>query len=135
MRCCSVRNCLDPFPHLAHEPLRVLQHQSIRNPQQVHADGPEVVFFGGVSPRLTWLQVNIAIELDGQATLEALKVNDPLLDATLAAKLHAQPTVAQQVPCRSLSFGLVTPQFADALGRGTHNAEYNRADNKHRILL
>jgi hypothetical protein len=46
----------------------------------VHADGPEVVFFGGVSLHLTWLQVNIAIELDGQATLEAVKVNDPLLE-------------------------------------------------------
>ena len=89
-----VRNCLDPFPHLAHEPLRVLSHQSIRNPQQVHADGPEVVFFGGVSPQLTWLRVNTAIELDGQAMLEAVKINDPLADATLAAELRAQPTVA-----------------------------------------
>jgi hypothetical protein len=60
----------------------------------VHDDGPEVVFFGGVSPHLTWLRVNAAIELDGQATLEAVKINDPLADATLAAKLRAQPTVA-----------------------------------------
>src|SRR5208337_5281747 len=60
----------DLLPHLAHEPLGVLQHQSIRNPQQAYADRSEVIFFCGVSPHLTWLRVNATIKLDGQAMFE-----------------------------------------------------------------
>ncbi len=44
------------LPHLAHEPLRGLQHQSIWNPQQADADGPEVTFLFRVFPHLTWLR-------------------------------------------------------------------------------
>jgi hypothetical protein len=64
--------------------------------------------------------MNPAIELDRQSMLKAVEIDDPVFDAALAAKLGAQPSAAQQIPCRIFSFGLVTPQFADALGWDGH---------------
>jgi hypothetical protein len=52
--------------------------------------------------------------------LKAVEIDDPVFDAALAAKLGVQPSAAQQIPCRFFSFGLVTPQFADALGWDGH---------------
>jgi len=99
----------DMLLYLSHEPLRILQHHSIRNPQQADADGSEVIFFSGVSPHLTWLRVNATIKLDGQAMFEAVEIDDPVLNAAWAAKFRAQPPTPKQMPCRSFSFGLVMP--------------------------
>ena len=95
--------------HLAHEPLWVVQHQSIRNPQQSYADGSEVIFLLPVPPHLAWLRVYSTIKLDGQPLLEAIEIDHPLVDARLAAELCAQPPVAQQAPRGPLGFGLVMP--------------------------
>jgi hypothetical protein len=88
------RNRPDLFADLAYESLWILQHQSIRNSQQPDADGPQVIFFGGVSPHLTWLRVNTTIQFDSQAMFEAVEIDDPVLDATLAAKFRARPAIA-----------------------------------------
>jgi len=64
--------------------------------------------------------MNTAIKLDRQSMFEAVEIDNPVFDAALAAKFRAQPSAAQQVPCRSFSFGLVAPQFADALGWDAH---------------
>jgi hypothetical protein len=93
----------------AHEPLGVLQHHSLRNPQQADADGSEVIFLSGVSLPLTWLRVNATIKLNGQAMFEAVEIDDPVLDAALAAKFRPQPLIPKEMPCRSFSFGLVMP--------------------------
>ena len=53
------------------------------------------------------------VKLDGQAMLEAIEIDDPFLDGTLAAKLGTELTAAQQVPCLFFSFGLVMPQLAN----------------------
>jgi len=34
--------------------------------------------------------VNATIKIDGQAAFEAVEIEDPILDAALAAKFHAQ---------------------------------------------
>jgi hypothetical protein len=38
--------------------------------------------------------VNATIQFDSQAMFEALEIDDPVLDATLAAKFRAQPAIA-----------------------------------------
>jgi hypothetical protein len=35
---------------------------------------------------------------------EAVEIDDPVLDATLAAKFGTQPPVPQQMPCRFFGF-------------------------------
>ena len=64
--------------------------------------------------------MNTAIKLDRQSMFEAVEIDNPVFDAALAAKLRAQPSAVQQIPCRFFSFGLVAPQFAEALGWDAH---------------
>jgi hypothetical protein len=64
--------------------------------------------------------MNTAIKLDRQSTFKAVEIDNPVFDAALAAKLRVQPSAAQQVPSRFFSFGLVAPQFWDALGWAAH---------------
>ena len=63
--------------------------------------------------------MNTPIKLDRQSMFEAVEIDNPVFDAALAAKFRAQPSAAQQIPCRFFSFGLVAPQFA-ALGWDAH---------------
>jgi hypothetical protein len=39
--------------------------------------------------------VNPTINLDGQSVFEAVEIDDPVLDAALAAKFRAQPSAAK----------------------------------------
>jgi hypothetical protein len=64
--------------------------------------------------------VNTTIKLDRQAMLEAVEIDDPVFDAALAAKLRAQFSAAQQMPCCFFSGSLAAPQFADARGWEAH---------------
>jgi hypothetical protein len=64
--------------------------------------------------------MNAPIKLDRQPMYKAVEIDNPVLDAALAAKLRVQPSPAQQIPCRFFSFGLVAPQFADALDWDAH---------------
>jgi hypothetical protein len=60
------------------------------------------------------------MELDRQSIFKAVEIDNPVFDAAVAASLRAQPSAAQHIPCRFFSFGLVAPQFADALGWDAH---------------
>jgi hypothetical protein len=53
--------------------------------------------------------VNATIKLNRQAMFRAVEIDDPVLDAALAAKFRTQPLIPKEMPCRSFSFGLVTP--------------------------
>jgi len=64
--------------------------------------------------------MNTAIKLDRQSMFKAIEIDNPVFDAALAAKLRVQPSTAQRIPCRFFSFGLVAPEFADALGWDAH---------------
>lgn len=77
------------LPHLPYEPFRILQHQSVGNSQQAYADGSEVIFFGGIPPHLAWLRMHAAVKLEGQAMLEAIEIDYPVFDATLAAEFRS----------------------------------------------
>ena len=80
----------DGFPHSAHQFLRVIYHQPIRNPQQSYPESSQEVFFRRVSAHLTGLRVNTSIEFDRQSPLEAVEIGHPVFQATLAAELCAQ---------------------------------------------
>jgi hypothetical protein len=73
-----------------------------------------------VSPHLAWLQVHTAIKLYRQPVFEAVEINDPVLDAALAAKFRAHLSASQQMPGRLFSFRLAAPQIADAGGWDAH---------------
>jgi hypothetical protein len=110
----------DGLPHSAHEFFRVIDNQPIRDSQQAYAKSSQVVFFLGVSPHLTGLRVNPSIKFDRQSTFKAVEIHHPVFQAALAAEFGAQPSAAQQIPCRSFGVSLVAPQFADAFGWEAH---------------
>ncbi len=86
---------LDSFPHFGYELLRVFQHSPIGNPQQAYAESSQVILFSSVFPYLTRLRVNTAIQLDRHSMLEAVEIDNPAIDAALAAEFRAQAPVAQ----------------------------------------
>jgi hypothetical protein len=49
--------------------------------------------------------MDAAVKLDCQSVLKAVEIQDPVFDTASAAELRAKPSAAQQVPCRSFSFG------------------------------
>jgi hypothetical protein len=64
--------------------------------------------------------VNVAIKLNRQSMFAAVEIDDPVIDAALAAEFRAQPAAAQQIPRRFFGFRLDAPQFANALGWDAH---------------
>jgi hypothetical protein len=120
----------DLLPHLAYEPLRVLQHQSIRIPQQAYADSCEVIFLGGVSPHLTGLRVNAAVELDGAPMLKAIEIDDPVLSGEIS-RPGTGPAAGAMPPFQcpfAYAAGLV------GAGLGCSCAECSSTKNKHELF-
>jgi hypothetical protein len=64
--------------------------------------------------------VHTAIKLDRQSMFKAVEIDNPVFDAAWAAKFRAQPSVAQQIPCRFFRISWGAPQFARALGWDAH---------------
>jgi hypothetical protein len=64
--------------------------------------------------------MSTTIKLDRPSMFKTVGINNPVLDAALAAKLRACPLGAQQMPCGLLTLSLALPQFAEALGWDTH---------------
>ena len=110
----------DSLHHFAHELVRVLQHHRIRNAQQSNAEGPQIIFFGGIFAHLVDLRVNAAIEFNGQSMFEAVKIEDAVFDAELTAKFRAQSTIAEQVPRDLFRLRGARSQLANARGGDTH---------------
>jgi hypothetical protein len=55
----------------------VFQHHCIRNSQQSNAEGPQIIFFGGIFAHLVDLRVNAAIKFNGKPMFEAVKIRTP----------------------------------------------------------
>jgi hypothetical protein len=75
-----------------------------------------MVFFRRVFPYSARLWVSTTIKLDGQATFEAVEIDDPVPDAASAAKFRAELSTARQIPSCLLGFCLAASQFADTGG-------------------
>jgi hypothetical protein len=58
--------------------------------------------------------MSTAIKLDRPSMFMKVEINNPVLDAALAAKLRACPLGAQQMPCGLFSLSLTLPQLAQA---------------------
>jgi hypothetical protein len=63
-----------------------------------------------------------SVKFDGQAMLEAVEIDDPVLETALAAELCAQPPATQEMPRHPFGVGLVAAQFTNSLGWEAHGA-------------
>ena len=112
----------DCFPHFMQKPLWILYDQPIRDTQQPDPRSSQIVFFRRVLPHLAGLRVSPTVKFDRQAMFEAIEIDDPVFDSALAAELCTQLSVSQEIPRRSFGFGLIVPEFTNALGWDAHGA-------------
>ena len=110
------------LPNFAQEFSWVLHHHPVRNAQQPYPPGSEIIFFRGIFSHLAGLRVTPPVPFDRQSGCEAVEINDPVLETTLAAKLGAQFWATQEIPRRSFGVGLGAPQHANTLGWDAHGA-------------
>ena len=119
-----VRGCFlatgNRLPNFAPKLSWVLVHHPVRNAQQPYPPGSEIIFFRGIFAHLGGLRVNPSVQFDRQSVFEAVEINDPVLETTLAAKLGAQLSAPQEIPGRSFGVGLGTAQYANTLGWDMH---------------
>jgi hypothetical protein len=104
------------FSHFTQEFLGILYHQPIRNAQQPDPRGSEIIFLRCVLPHLAGLRVNPAVKFDRQSMFEAVEIDNPVLEAALAAELCSQLAAPQETPRPSFGLSFVASEFANALG-------------------
>jgi len=64
--------------------------------------------------------VNPAVKFDCQPMFEAVEIDNPVLEAALAAELCSELSAAQETPRPSFGISLVVSEFANALGWDAH---------------
>jgi len=102
-----VRGCFlatgNRLPNFAQKLSWVLLHHPVRNAQQPYPPGFEIIFFRSVFSHLAGSRVNPSVQFDRQSVLEAVEINDPVFETTLAGRLGAQLSATQEIPGRSTS--------------------------------
>ena len=77
----------DCFPHFMQKPLWILYDQPIRDTQQPDPRSSQIVFFRRVLPHLARLRVSTTVKFDRQAMVEAIEIDNPVVDSALAPEL------------------------------------------------
>jgi hypothetical protein len=69
------------------KPLWILYDQPIRDTQQPDPRSSQIVFFRRVLPHLARLRVSTTVKFDRQAMVEAIEIDNPVVDSALAPEL------------------------------------------------
>jgi hypothetical protein len=98
---------------------RRFEHQSVGYLQQTNPLSLEKLLSRAVATLLAGLRVNAALEFHCEALLEAVEINDAVLDRDLPAEFQATAATApKQIPGQLFRRSLLPPQFTREFGLG-----------------